>query len=233
MTVDLSSFHISPSTVTLRQQTIDVLRQAIMDSHFKPGERLVERTLCEMTGVSRTSIREALRHLEAEGLVEVVPNRGPIVARLSLDDVSDLYELRASIEGLAGRLLVERADDKTISDVVESFGRLKAAFEINDASKLSSAATEFYDVFLAGCGNKLLANVARSLSSRVFFLRAASMRQTGRGAKSIAEIEQMVKAFQRREPHEAQVLCEEHVRQAYSAAVAVIRQRENEESRQS
>ncbi|GAC1594862.1 MAG: hypothetical protein NVS3B28_25840 [Candidatus Velthaea sp.] len=67
----------------LRQQLTDVLRAAIADGQFKPGDRLIERDLCERTGVSRTSIREAFRALEAEGLIESIPNRGPVVARIT------------------------------------------------------------------------------------------------------------------------------------------------------
>jgi DNA-binding GntR family transcriptional regulator len=68
------------NTVTLRQQVLEVLRSAILNFQFKPGDRLIERELCEMTGVSRTSVREALRHLESEGLVQNLPNKGPMVA---------------------------------------------------------------------------------------------------------------------------------------------------------
>ena len=80
------SLRIKRRTTTLRQQVLEALRNAILDFQFKPGDRLVERELCEMTGVSRTSVREALRHLESEGLVENVPNKGPTVATLTVED---------------------------------------------------------------------------------------------------------------------------------------------------
>lgn len=223
MTTEFTGVTLVQPRMTLRQQTIEVLRHAILECHFKPGDRLVERSLCEMTGVSRTSIREALRHLEAEGLVEVIPNRGPIVAILSREEVDDIYELRAALEGLAGRLFVERADDKTMADLLEAFEKLKASFASGTPAQLSRVASEFYDALLEGCGNKLLAGMAKTLSARVVYLRASSMQQPGRGAKSLAEIEQMVKAMQRRDPNDAQVLCEEHVRKAHSAAVAELR----------
>src|SRR5215510_14537054 len=97
------------NTVTLRQQVLEVLRSAILNFQFKPGDRLIERELCEMTGVSRTSVREALRHLASEGLVQNLPNKGPIVATLDLRQAGQIFEVRAALEGMAGRLFAERA----------------------------------------------------------------------------------------------------------------------------
>ncbi len=219
-----SSLRITQAPATLRHQTIEVLRSAIVEGRFKPGDRLIERPLCEMTGVSRTSIREALRQLEAEGLVKIVPNRGPIVAEVTEEEASQIYELRAALEGLAGRLFVERADEDTMAALDRAFTRLKASFEQGEpAAALSRATSDFYDVFLGGCGNDLIASTAKTLSARVVFLRSRSMAQPGRGARSIAEIERMVGAIIRRDAAVAQILCEEHVRRAHSAALAELR----------
>ncbi|HEV3431849.1 MAG TPA: GntR family transcriptional regulator, partial [Paraburkholderia sp.] len=76
-----ASLRVERPTATLRELTLQKMRQAILDAHFAPGERLVERTLCEELGVSRSVVREVLRHLEAEGIVDTLPNQGPIVAR--------------------------------------------------------------------------------------------------------------------------------------------------------
>jgi len=98
----------------LREQVISALRQAIRDFQLKPGQRLVERELIEQLGVSRTTIREALRELTSEGLVTVVPQRGAIVSTPSLDDATDLYEVRASLESLVVQRFVERATDDEV-----------------------------------------------------------------------------------------------------------------------
>ena len=90
----------------LRQQVLDELRQSIIAGRLNPGERLIERELISMMGVSRTVIREALRQLESEGLVAIVPNKGPIVRTLTLEEARDLYAIRAVLEGLAARLFV-------------------------------------------------------------------------------------------------------------------------------
>lgn len=89
------SLKVERRTTTLRELVLEKMRTAILDARFLPGDRLVERTLCEELGVSRTVVREVLRHLEAEGLVDTVPNQGPIVAVLDLDRAAEIYEIRS------------------------------------------------------------------------------------------------------------------------------------------
>jgi DNA-binding GntR family transcriptional regulator len=105
----VTDMRVVRNTVTLRQQVLEVLRSAILNFQFKPGDRLIERELCEMTGVSRTSVREALRHLESEGLVQNLPNKGPMVATVTADEAREIFEVRRVLEGLAARLFAERA----------------------------------------------------------------------------------------------------------------------------
>ncbi len=93
----------------LRSQVVELLRRAIVGGELGPGERLVERVLCARFAVSRTVVREALRQLESEGLVTTVPQRGPVVAVLTAADAEALYEVRAVLEGLAGRAFAQRA----------------------------------------------------------------------------------------------------------------------------
>src|ERR1700710_663202 len=106
----------------LREQVIAALRQAILDFQLQPGQRLVERELIEQLGVSRTTIREALRELTSEGLVTVVPPKGAGGATPTLDDAIDLYEVRAALESLVVQRFVERASDAQVD-------RLEAAVE--------------------------------------------------------------------------------------------------------
>ena len=94
---------IDRNTKTLRELALEKMRDAILGRHFQPGDRLVERALCEQLGVSRTVVREVLRHLETEGLVETLPHQGPIVARLEPEQAAQIYELRAALEALAAR----------------------------------------------------------------------------------------------------------------------------------
>ena len=98
----------------LREQVLDLLRQAIVEHRLKPGQRLIERELVEQIGVSRTTIREVLRQLAAEGLVATIPQRGAVVAIPTAEEAAELYEVRAALESLAARRFVEHASDSQV-----------------------------------------------------------------------------------------------------------------------
>ena len=117
---------------TVRSMVAQKLREAIMSGTLKPGQRLVERELCEMTGVSRPSIREALRLLEADGLVNTVPHRGPVVSTISLEEAKQLYAARAVLEGFAGRECARLHDPAVVRRIGDALTKLKAAFAEGD-----------------------------------------------------------------------------------------------------
>src|SRR5271156_6163978 len=120
---------IPKESAPLRRQVLDEIRQSIIAGRLEPGSRLVERKLIAMMGVSRTVIREALRQLESEGLVSVVPNKGPIVRELTLGEARDLYSIRAVLEGLAVRLFVESAKDRDIQRLEQELQTTAEAYE--------------------------------------------------------------------------------------------------------
>src|SRR5690606_4359359 len=98
------SMRVASVAAPVRRQVAKVLREAITSGRFAPGQRLIEKDLCELLGVSRPSVREALRELESEGLIEIIPNRGPLVKRLTAADAASVYQVRAALEALAARL---------------------------------------------------------------------------------------------------------------------------------
>ncbi len=107
--MEKAPFAVARVAAPLRQQVLDELRRAIIDGEIAPGSRLVERDLCARMGVSRTVVREVLRQLESEGLVGMIPHRGPVVRALSLDEARELYAIRAVLEGLAARIFATDA----------------------------------------------------------------------------------------------------------------------------
>jgi len=211
--------------VMLRQQVVDMLRSAILEFRFKPGDRLIERELCELMGVSRTSVREALRHLESEGLVRNEVNKGPSVATVTPEEALQIYEVREALEGVAGRLFAERATDLQVAALQAALRRLEAAFGTRDTRTIVAEATRFYEVFLEGCGNNHIRDLIRSLHARVVYLRATSMSQPGRAPGSLGEMTSIVDAIVRRDPAAAEAACKEHVRRASAAALDVLRRR--------
>jgi DNA-binding GntR family transcriptional regulator len=219
------NLHVERNTSTLRQRVVEVLRNAILECRLKPGDRLIERELCELTGVSRTSVREALRNLESEGLVQNVPNRGPIVATVTPGEALQIYEVRCALEGLAGRLFAERATEPQMTDLEQALANLEAAFKTASTRTIVAETTKFYEVLLAGCGNDVISNLIRTLHARVVFLRATSMSHPDRMAHGLKEMQDIVRAITSRDAAAAQSACEVHVRNACTAALKVLRNR--------
>lgn len=209
-------------TQNLRQQVVELLRAAILEYRFKPGTRLIERELCELTGVSRTSIREALRHLESEGLVVNLPNRGPQVATISLEEARELYEVRGALEGLAGRLFATRRDPEQLARLEQALAGLEAAFEQRDRHAIETATTAFYAVLLQGCGNTIVGALSRSLHARAVLLRATSMASPGRSPGSFGEMQRIVAAIRAGDADAADAACRDHVARAREAALAML-----------
>lgn len=220
---------IERSSVSLRQKVIEVLRQAITDGRFAPGSRLIERELCALIGVSRTSVREALRHLEAEGLVKTIANRGPIVAELSVDEARQIYEIREALESLAAKLFAERASEEDVAALQTALARLQKALADEDRDALASATEEIYEVLLSGCGNAIVHSVIRGLRARVGLLRSKSVSYPGRAPLSVAEMVDIVSAIARRDPDAALEASARHVRNACRAALSVLQEGINKE----
>ena len=147
---------VSRMYAPVRQQTLSNLRTAIIEGHFKPGECLIERDLCKLTGVSRTSVREALRQLESEGLVKVIAQRGVIVATIKRDEARDLCEVRQVLEGLASRLFAERATSSQVLDLARVVKLLGKASRKGNVKDIIRSKNKFYSIILEGCGNKTI-----------------------------------------------------------------------------
>ncbi len=226
--VDLDLRVVRPP-LSLRKQVHEVLRGAIVDMQFAPGQRLIERELCEMTGVSRAVIREVLRELEAEGLVSIVPNKGPVVACLiGLKEARGLYETRAVLEALAARVFAQQATDLERHALREAYNELAAAYERQgDSRDLLRAKGRFYAVLLAGAGNETSTAVLRSLHDRISALRAMTMASPNRSIRSLEEIRSIVDAIDVRDPDAAWDASILHVQNAAGVALSVLRRQES------
>nr|WP_231852670.1 GntR family transcriptional regulator [Bordetella petrii] len=200
------------------------IRNAILVGRFRPGERLPERELCEMTGVSRTLVREALRQLESEGLIHVIPHRGPVVDRLLPEQAEGIYQVREELEGLACQLFAERATDEQLKSLQSAFQALKRAFAQGGSLEQLSAKNYFYQQLLDGAGNEALTTTLRLLNSRVMLLRSTSMQAPGRAKKSLAELGELLEALAARDGRAARKAGSLHVRNAARVAIKVLRE---------
>jgi DNA-binding GntR family transcriptional regulator len=207
---------------TLRHQVENVLRQAIMSGRFAPGSRLIERELCETLGVSRTSVREALRKLEAEKLVRNVPHKGPVVAVMSREEAAELYALRALLEGFAAHEFARIASNAAIAQFGEAARELRVQASAQSQDGVLKAKTALYNVLLDNCGNHLVKEILNSLYSRVNLLRATSLMHPDRLPSSLREIDKLYKALKARNADEAQEIARLHVQNAEKAAMRML-----------
>jgi DNA-binding GntR family transcriptional regulator len=207
---------------TVRAMVAQKLREAIMSGTLKPGQRLVERELCEMMGVSRPSIREALRHLEADGLVNAVPHRGPVVSTISLEEARQLYDARAVLEGFAGRECARLRDPGVARRIGNALTRLKAAAAKQDLVGCLEAKTDFYGALIGGCRNGFVERMLKPLHDRITLLRITSMSQPKRINKSLREVTAIWRAIQRGDEALAERCCVDHVKAAAIAALDMI-----------
>lgn len=208
----------------LREQASEALRNAIVSLELPPGYRLRERELIERLAVSRTTVREALRELESEGLVTVIPQRGAVVATLSARETADLYEARVAIEALVVRRFVERAPDPAIAELREAVEEFTTLSERGgEIREMLAAKDRFYDVLVRGASSPPLQQLLGSLQARVRQLRATSLSQDGRPKQAAQELRELLEAIAARDVDAAERLSSAHVRAAASTGLGALR----------
>lgn len=214
-----TSMRIERSTVG--RQVADRLREAVADGRLPAGERLTERALCGMTGAGRASVREALRALEAEGVIENSPHRGPTVPRVSAAQARDLYAVRAVLEGFAARGFAVNAGD---ADRTSLDAALDALAKADSTAALLTAKAAFYGALVRGCGNAVVGELLGRLHQRIAVLRATSMARPERLPQSLAELRGLVDALARRDAPAAERLAIAHIRAAEAAALPMLQE---------
>lgn len=223
--VDMTAPNLRVTQVAapLRQQVGENIRAAITSGRFKPGERLIERELCDLSGVSRTAIREALRQLESEGLVENIANRGPVVATITREIAIGIYEVRGALEALTGRLFTERASDAQVKQLRVIVDRLAKAYSAGDVAKILKVKGEFYGKLLDGAQNVIVDTMLRTIHARANFLRTISLSQPNRWQASSSEIQEIMTAIEARQAGEVARHFDIHVKKASDAALQTLR----------
>lgn len=221
---------IAKSAAPLRRQVLDELRQSIIAGRLAPGARLIERELIAMMGVSRTVIREALRQLESEGLVSVVPNKGPIVRELTLGEARDLYSIRAVLEGLAARLFAESAKDCDIQRLEQELQATAEAYAGGDTELILTSKNRFYEVLFEGAGSETLSSMLNTLHVRIWRWRAVGLshprRAEQRWKESIGDLRAMLEAIKRRDAVLAENILRDEVTKAAAEVMRLLENRQ-------
>jgi DNA-binding GntR family transcriptional regulator len=197
----------------LRRKITSSLREAIETGVLKPGERLVEKDLCRDLNVSRTSLREAFRELEAEGLIANQP-RGLAVTQVTAQEASNIYRVRAALEGLVAEQFAANASAEMLQALTDAVERLQTAYSEKRYDQILSAKKEFYETLCRGADNLIVLDLLNRLNARITQLRSTSLSDPTRGIASMAEIRNLAAALLARNPEAAKAAAIYHVASA-------------------
>ncbi|MGA8321343.1 MAG: GntR family transcriptional regulator [Xanthobacteraceae bacterium] len=185
--------------VSLRSRIIKSLRRAIETGVLEPGARLVERELCEQLKVSRTSLREALGELQAEGILTYSPTRRLSVSVISPADAENAYRIRGTLEALVVEQFIEKASEDEFAALIKEGDRLKAAYRSGNVDRMLVAKRAFYDRICSGAQNAIAFDIINRLVLRTSGLRRHSLLRVERQQQSIEEVDTLLSAVTRRD----------------------------------
>lgn len=201
----------------LREVVLERMRAAIIAGRFKSGERLVERTLCDQLGVSRSVVREVIRILEAEGLVESAGHKGPVVARLDWDQARQIYDIRLLLESGAAAACARVADDRIRSELQAALAALQAA-QAGGELALFDATTRFYEVIFRAAGHHIAWDIVQRLNGRISRLRALTLATTDRHVSGQARMARIAGAIIAGDADAAATAVRDHLTEAANIA---------------
>lgn len=218
----LAGLRIDNPPATLREIALDRMRRAIVSGLFAPGERLVERTLCERLSVSRSVIREVLRHLEAEGLIEVMPRQGPVVASLTWRDAQQIYDIRAALESAAVAECARIANDELKALLRGVLAELDRTSQENAPPAILDITAEFYRLIFEASGHDIAWEIVCRLNGRIQRLRVMTLSHGNRAQSGPAQIREILRAIEINDSDGARKACQAHVSQASAIAREVL-----------
>ena len=213
----------------LRELVCEHIREAIINGVFSPGERLMEIQMADEMGVSRTPVREAIRKLEMEGFVVMIPRRGTYVSNMSIKDINDVYEIRISLDTLAAGLAAERISDEELEELQRLLVKVGNAIEENDMAKVVEADIEFHDVLYKASRNERLRNIINNLREQITVIRGVSMRYPGRLKDTQEEHRRLVESIAARDVEKSQEAARIHLENAERTLMAAMSERKGGE----
>lgn len=209
----------------LREMVFESLREAIIQGRLRPGERLMEIQLAEEMGVSRTPVREAIRKLELEGFVVMVPRKGAYVAGISVKDIVDIFEVRAALEGLAAGLAAERITEEEMDQLERSIHKINVSAE-EDLQAVVEGDTAFHALIYKSSRNQRLEQIIINLHEQINRFRVTSLSQPGRLKIALDEHTKIVESISDRNVEESQKLATEHIENAEQSLLNALREEE-------
>ena len=206
----------------LRDVVFNTLRQAILRGELKPGERLMEIQLANKLGVSRTPIREALRKLELEGLVNMVPRKGAEVADITEKSLRDVLEVIKALEELSVQLACEKITEEEIEELKRVAERFKDTLNDQDVTKIAEADVAFHDVIYTATDNQKLILLLNNLREQMYRYRVEYLKKEEAYPQLIAEHEELIDNISKRNKEEATRIMCEHIDNQVATVINVI-----------
>jgi len=222
MTADI----IAIPRANLHEQVAGRLRQMLIEGEIAPGAKLNERELCEQLDVSRTPLREAIKMLAAEGLVELLPNRGAIAVSLTEQDIRHTFEVMAGLEALSGELAAQRVTDAEVAEIRALHFEMMAAYTRRDLSSYYRVNAQIHRAINAAAKNPVLAATYERMNSRLHSLRFRSNQDGEKWANAVQEHEQMVDALSRRDAAALRAVLSSHLHNKLAVVLEQIRARD-------
>ena len=195
----------------LRDVVFNTLRQAIITGEFAPGERLMEIALANRLGVSRTPVREAIRKLELEGLVVMIPRKGAEVAKITEKDLRDVLEVRSSLEELAAELAAERMNDEVKEKLEKALKEFEEAIESDDNAAIADSDVDFHDVIFEATGNARLIQIINNLREQMYRYRLEYVKDTEYHTVLLNEHRELAKAMVEGRKEDARKIMKRHI----------------------
>ncbi len=211
----------------LRDVVFNTLRRAILKGELKPGERLMEISLADRLGVSRTPIREALRKLEQEGLVVMIPRRGAQVADITEKDLNDVLEVRMALESLAIEKACKRMSEKDMEKLLAAAREFEKTTTEGDLVKLAEADVAFHEVLYQAAENVTLNQVLNNLREQIYRYRVEYLKDEEMRNQLVKEHGELCAAIKERDAEKAQEISFRHIENQRKGIIRSIQTEDN------
>ncbi|OUL98056.1 GntR family transcriptional regulator [Variovorax sp. JS1663] len=214
---------IEIARLSLHDQVAARLRTLLVEGQIAPGAKLNERELCEQLRVSRTPLREAIKLLAAEGLVDLLPNRGAVAVKLTEADVQNTFELLATLEGMSGELAAQRITEAELAELRALHYEMMACFARRDLSGYYRINARIHTAINEAAKNPVLSNTYRAINVRVQSLRFRTNQDEAKWKSAVAEHERMIEALAARDAVAMRTLMIEHLHRKRDTVLALLR----------
>ena len=211
----------------LRDVVFNTLRQAILRGELKPGERLMEIQLANKLGVSRTPIREAIRKLELEGLVLMIPRKGAEVADITEKSLRDVLEVRKALEELAVQLTCDKITKEQIRELEQAAEQFKKTLKSNDITEIAEADVRFHDIKYLATDNQKLILLLNNLREQMYRYRIEYLKRADKYSQLLAEHEEIIRHIEKKQKKEAAEIVCKHIDNQVAAVMDLIRTKNN------